>query len=174
MRVRQASEGMKCDNSRALSLLVGHDEDAVPIRFWLLEQIFLAALPEGARRAVVGPALEQAFEHHLGLAPLAELVASAPASKHLPPLGQLAGPIARRLLKLHELVDGDGLVLALDADQVEFTEDKARLARGRVGGFAREDVRAEFLVEAFQARGQVYGIAHGSVAVAKLRAHVTD
>src|SRR5712692_3422597 len=85
-----------------------------------------------------------------------------------------AGPISRRLLKLHELVDGDGLVLALDADQVEFAEDKARLARGGAGGFAREDVRAEFLVEAFQARGQVYGIAHGSVAVAKLRAHVTD
>src|SRR5713101_8300954 len=116
MRVRQASEGLKCDNSLALSLLVGHDEDAVPIRFGLLEQIFLAALPEGARRAVVWPALEQAFEYHLGLAPLAKLVASAPASKHLPPLGQLAGPIAPRLLRLHKLVDGDGLVLARDAD----------------------------------------------------------
>src|SRR5712692_10723145 len=114
MRVRQASEGLKCDNSLALSLLVGHNEDAVPIRFGLLEQVFLAALPEGARRAVVGPTLEQAFEYHLGLAPVAKLVAGAPASKHLPPFGQLAGPVARRLLKRHELVDGDGLGLALD------------------------------------------------------------
>src|SRR5713226_5285771 len=101
MRVRQASEGLKCDNSLALSLLVGHDEDAVPIRFGLLEQIFLAALPEGARRAVVWPALEQAFEDHLGLAPLAELIAGAPEGKHLQPLSQLAGSIARRVLKRH-------------------------------------------------------------------------
>src|SRR2546426_2059110 len=43
-------------------LLVGHDDHAVPVRFGLLEHVFLAALPESARGAVVRPTFQQSLE----------------------------------------------------------------------------------------------------------------
>src|SRR5207253_9413669 len=64
--------------------------------------------------------------------------------------------------------------LALDSEQVEFPEDQAGVARGRIGGLADQNVGAVLLVEPFQARGEVHRIAHGGVAVAQLRAHVAD
>ncbi len=48
-----------------------HGEDAIPGGGRLVEEIVLAAFPIHARRAVVGPTIEDGLEGVLGLGPLA-------------------------------------------------------------------------------------------------------
>ena len=53
------------------ALFVGHGEDAIPAGRRLIEEIFLAALPIGAGRAVFGPPVESDLERFLGVSPAA-------------------------------------------------------------------------------------------------------
>src|SRR2546425_13303154 len=80
-------------------LLGGNDEHAVPVGFGLVEQVFLAALPESARGAVVRPALQQFLENYLGLAPLAGLIASSAAGEHLQARGEFARAVDQRVVR---------------------------------------------------------------------------
>ena len=43
-------------------LLMGHSEDAIPAGWRFVKKIFLAALPIGARGAVVGPLVKNGLE----------------------------------------------------------------------------------------------------------------
>src|SRR6266478_986259 len=65
------------EQSSKLSLLVSHDEDAVPSRGWFVEEIVLAALPVGARRAFIGPLVENDLKCFLRFRPLALAVEQA-------------------------------------------------------------------------------------------------
>src|SRR5437016_9541892 len=51
------------------ALFVGHGEDAIPAGRRLIKEIFLAALPIGAGRAVFGPAVENRLKRFLGVFP---------------------------------------------------------------------------------------------------------
>jgi hypothetical protein len=45
-----------------LALFVGHGEDPVPAGRGLIEEVFLASLPIGAGRAVLGPLVQNGLE----------------------------------------------------------------------------------------------------------------
>src|SRR5207245_10938394 len=98
------------------------------------------------------PALQQFLENYLGLAPLAGLIAGSTAGEHLQARGQFARAVDQRVVRGQKLIKGNGLHLTLDAEQVEFPEDQARVASGSGGGVADQNVRAILLVEPFQAR----------------------
>src|SRR5882762_1561390 len=75
---------LTCGNSLhrvTLGLFVGHGEDAVPIRRWLIEEVVLATFPVGAGGSVVRPLIENGLKGGLGVEPFAVLIERAGQAK---------------------------------------------------------------------------------------------
>src|SRR5258708_13602822 len=100
--------------------------------------------------------------------PLAAQIAGAGTCKSVEALLVLG----RGTSQGHQFVDGHRLELALDLNQIEFAEEKACALNGLEGAGPDENVSAVLLVQTLETRREVYGVAHGGVAVAQLRAHV--
>ncbi len=88
------------------SLLVGHDEDAVPLLLRLAKQVLLAALPEGARGTVVRPPLDELLEDDLRLSEeiaarkARNLLAARPAHSTSCRFSAMRTPFTRTMLRL--------------------------------------------------------------------------
>src|ERR1700674_2432709 len=158
------------------SLLVGHGEDAVPAGGRLVEEIVLAALPVGARWAIIGPSVENRLESFLRFFPLTLPVEVMGALEDFKARAHLIGSAVDAGLAgaADELVDDNRLQLAFDADQVPRATHKAVGPNRGVSRFIDQNMSPVVFVEAFEARGQIHSIPEGGVAVAQYRAHVAD
>src|SRR6202140_3131980 len=158
------------------ALLVGHGEDAIPAGRGLVEEIFLAALPIGARWAVIGPTIENGLERFLGFFPTALPVQFMGLVEEIEASAYFVRGAVNRVFggAADEFVDGNRLELAFHADEIEFAKDETVVLGGRIRGFVDQDVRAVILIQPFQARGGIHGVAESSVAAAERRPHVAD
>src|SRR5689334_19586059 len=101
-------------SERRKNLLVGHREDAVPTGGRLVEKIFLTAFPVSARRAVVGPLIENGLKRRLSLEPVALPKQNASFVKTIEADLCVGGKIGRGG---DQFVDDDGLQLAFHANE---------------------------------------------------------
>src|SRR5215467_393993 len=168
-----SSKGRFCREKSLLyffpCLLVGHREHAVPTHRRLIKQIFLAALPVHARRSVSRETLQDRLKHLLRLFP-ASFAVEGPRLCETPQ-AFLQFRIPCFLFEFrhlpHQLVNRHRLQLTLDSDNIQLPEKESVAFYFAVGGLIHQDVRAVFLVQAFQPRRQVHRIAQRSVAVAQ-------
>src|SRR6266478_8040303 len=89
-------------------------------------------LPIGARRALVGPLIENGLESGLSIEPATLLEQSASVTKTIKEglrVGRKIGSGG------DQFVDDDGLHLAFHADEIEFAKNEAGVFRREVGGF---------------------------------------
>src|ERR1700756_5196661 len=63
--------------TKLYGLFVGHGEDAVPAGRRFVEEIFLAALPVGARRPFIGPLVQYGLKSRLSFEPQTLMVKRA-------------------------------------------------------------------------------------------------
>src|SRR5260221_886264 len=118
---------LTCRNSLhcvAFGLFVGHREDAVPIRRWLVEEVVLAAFPVGAGGSVVRPLIENGLKGGLGVEPFAVLIERASLAKTIE---ARLGVGSDRFAQTKQFVDDHGLHLACNADEIEFAENETRV-----------------------------------------------
>src|SRR5713226_6562606 len=157
-------------------LLVGHDEDPIPAGGRLVEEIFLAALPVGARGSLRGPFVQNCLECLLGFFPLARPVEITAPQEKLQASAEFVGGAVDAWFAdaANELIDGNRLKLANYADKIQLAKEEPAVADSGVSGFVDENVCAVVFVECFEARGKIHSITEGGVAIAQRGAHVAD
>ena len=99
-------------------------------------------------------------------------VTLAPLRKKFQVFFQVRRIAFRRAARGNEFVQRDRLRFSLDANEIEFAENEKRIFHGRVGRIAQENVRGIFLVQSFESRRKIHGIAQRRVSVPQARAHV--
>src|SRR4029079_7301081 len=130
----------------------------------------LNALHQHLRRTVARLQSETALEGELRLVPFLQAIQREPGLELIAQLGNLACEAAAAR---EELEDGDGFRLAHDAHAIELA-DLDGVAREGARLLRDEDRRAEGLIRALQARGEIRGIADHRVAARILRPDTAD
>src|SRR5579859_3697992 len=142
------------------NLFMIHRENAVPVERRFVEEIFLAAFPVGAGRAICGRRIKNGLESLLRKIPLACAVERPRSREAREKFRRLRGNF---FTSANQFENRDWLQLAFDANQVEFAKDKMRILRRLMCALVNEDVRAVVFVEAFKPRREIDGVAEGRV-----------
>src|SRR6202521_4642631 len=125
---RDDAEGLQGEGCATWQVLfVGHGEYPVPAGRRLIEEIFLAAFPISARRAVIGPLVQNGLERFLGVFPAALAVEFMGRLEELEAVTHFVRGAVNRVFRgaANKFVDGHRLELAFYTNEIQFAKDVA-------------------------------------------------
>src|SRR5687767_14931006 len=149
---------------RIAALFLVEHCDAVPVGRRRVATLFVDFLEIDAVQGTGRVHGEQAPQAHVCGLPVTRAIGMQDGL----PFPQLGIPCFRS----QRLIDGDGLVLPLDLDAVDFPEYHILDPAAR--GLPDQDSHAVGFCPTLQPRGDVYGVPHRSIGTTHLRAHVAD